>query len=196
MAIKSFYVLLLLVTCLQAVSFAQQKDTVPGRTVKKETCPVDTHGVKLDTDGDGVPDCLDKEKLTQQQCFPVDSFGVGFCPEPACCAEKRHICTISFSCDNYSFPSVSFADKTTALIPTVKVTLDSIAHILNTMPSCPLQISGYYSRARPETKRISEARIKNIISYLTSGSSGIDKSRIVSDIKNGGAIYRIDFKTE
>ncbi len=45
-------------------------------------CPVDSHGVALDTDGDGIPDCRDKEKLTNQNCFPVNSNGVGSCPEP------------------------------------------------------------------------------------------------------------------
>ncbi len=48
-------------------------------------CPVDVHGVSLDTDGDGVPDCKDKELITPTQCQPVDADGVGKCPEPDCC---------------------------------------------------------------------------------------------------------------
>jgi hypothetical protein len=36
---------------------------------KISSVPVDTHGRALDTDGDGVPDYLDKELLTQQKCF-------------------------------------------------------------------------------------------------------------------------------
>jgi OOP family OmpA-OmpF porin len=36
-------------------------------------CPVDSHGVSKDTDGDGVPDCRDKEVLTLLKCFPVNS---------------------------------------------------------------------------------------------------------------------------
>jgi len=55
-----------------------------------EGCPVDTHGVTADTDGDGVPDCKDKEKLTQQKCFPVDADGVGNCPESSCCDSARN----------------------------------------------------------------------------------------------------------
>jgi hypothetical protein len=46
-------------------------------------CPTDSMGrIKdnLDSDGDGVPDCRDKEKFTDMQCFPVDADGVGNCP--------------------------------------------------------------------------------------------------------------------
>lgn len=50
-------------------------------------CPVDSHGVSRDTDGDGVPDCVDKELITPTRCQPVDANGVGKCPEPDCCKE-------------------------------------------------------------------------------------------------------------
>lgn len=32
-----------------------------------------------DTDGDGVPDSIDKELITPADCFPVDAYGVGDC---------------------------------------------------------------------------------------------------------------------
>ncbi len=43
-------------------------------------CRVDAAGKIIDTldsDGDGVPDCRDKEKFTDKRCYPVDSDGVG-----------------------------------------------------------------------------------------------------------------------
>jgi caspase domain-containing protein len=46
-------------------------------------CPTDSAGKSTrnrDSDGDGVPDCRDKEKFTDKQCFPVDEDGVGNCP--------------------------------------------------------------------------------------------------------------------
>jgi hypothetical protein len=47
-------------------------------------CPVDaSSGVikdNTDSDGDGVPDCKDKEKFTAKECFPVNADGVGNCP--------------------------------------------------------------------------------------------------------------------
>src|SRR4051794_13457672 len=54
--------------------FDKEPDTPPG-------CPVDTHGVQLDTDGDCIPDCRDKEKLSRADCFPPDSNGIVSCPE-------------------------------------------------------------------------------------------------------------------
>lgn len=43
-------------------------------------CPVDRHGVSLDTDGDGVPDCKDYELITPTYCQPVNDKGIGTCP--------------------------------------------------------------------------------------------------------------------
>ena len=37
---------------------------------------------RQDTDGDGVPDCRDKELITPTYCQPVDANGVGKCPCP------------------------------------------------------------------------------------------------------------------
>ena len=56
---------------------------------------VDTRGVPLGTDKDGVADHKDKELLNPQSCFPVDSTGVGSCPEPDCCRELRNPLTSS-----------------------------------------------------------------------------------------------------
>src|SRR5688572_32552625 len=52
-------------------------------------CPVDTHGVTLDRDGDGVPDCKDKQLITPTECQPVDADGVGKCPDPECRSEEH-----------------------------------------------------------------------------------------------------------
>ena len=41
----------------------------------KEDCPVDTRGVILDSDGDGIVDCEDKEPYSRPG-FPVDATGV------------------------------------------------------------------------------------------------------------------------
>ena len=54
-----------------------------------EGCPVDTHGVTRDTDGDGVPDCKDKELITPTYCQPVDADGIGKCPCDTTCIGKQ-----------------------------------------------------------------------------------------------------------
>jgi len=46
-------------------------------------CLIDSSGqIKdtLDSDGDGVPDCKDKQKFTDRRCFPVNQDGIGNCP--------------------------------------------------------------------------------------------------------------------
>lgn len=65
---------------------AAKKDTGL-RSLKR--IPVDVRGRALDTDKDGIPDYKDKELLTLQSCFPVDSAGIGLCPDPACCRDAR-----------------------------------------------------------------------------------------------------------
>jgi hypothetical protein len=44
--------------------------------------PVNNTNCRQDTDGDGVPDCRDKELITPTYCQPVDADGVGKCPCP------------------------------------------------------------------------------------------------------------------
>jgi len=60
-------------------------DSINGMPATSVTagCLTDSSGKitsNLDSDGDGVPDCRDKEKFTDMQCFPVDEDGVGNCP--------------------------------------------------------------------------------------------------------------------
>jgi len=60
-------------------------DSITGMPATSVTtgCPADSSGKiigNMDSDGDGVPDCRDKEKFTDKQCFPVDEDGVGNCP--------------------------------------------------------------------------------------------------------------------
>jgi hypothetical protein len=59
-------------------------DSISGMPIHTATgCALDSTGAvidKTDSDGDGVPDCRDKEKFTDKGCFPVDQDGVGSCP--------------------------------------------------------------------------------------------------------------------
>jgi hypothetical protein len=66
------------------ISEAKEGDVKGGlqficESVRNPDCPVDSKGRKKDTDGDGVPDCIDKELITPESCFPVDVNGVGNC---------------------------------------------------------------------------------------------------------------------
>jgi hypothetical protein len=59
-------------------------DSIAGMSIgTSNSCAVDAAGKIIDTtdsDGDGVPDCRDKQKFTDKRCFPVDADGVGNCP--------------------------------------------------------------------------------------------------------------------
>ncbi|MEO7766042.1 MAG: caspase family protein [Ferruginibacter sp.] len=59
-------------------------DSITGISiVSPPGCLVDSSGIiqeTLDSDGDGVPDCKDKEKFTDKACMPVNAEGIGKCP--------------------------------------------------------------------------------------------------------------------
>ncbi len=58
-------------------------DSISGiSTTTPPGCKLDSAGAvmeKQDSDLDGVPDCRDKEKLTDKECMPVNADGVGKC---------------------------------------------------------------------------------------------------------------------
>ena len=63
---------------IDGLKFIIHPDTIPANS------PHDQHLLK-DSDGDGVPDNVDKELITPASCFPVDEDGVGKCAPPDCC---------------------------------------------------------------------------------------------------------------
>jgi len=195
MIFSKCFILIFCGLLLNTFLVAQQKDssiTKTSVTKKKQPCPVDTHGVSLDTDGDGVPDCRDKEILTQQQCFPVDSFGVGKCPEPPCCAEKGEIQGLySSTCTINNLPSLNFRNMSPLLNTNAKLLLDSIALQINANPLCNLKINGYYSVLDKKLKQKNQLRAKMIHDYIVSKGVAID--RLTINIQPGQAINRFDF---
>jgi hypothetical protein len=57
-------------------------DSISGGLSHPPGCKLDRKGKirrPKDSDGDGVPDCKDRQKFTPKECFPVDSNGVGTC---------------------------------------------------------------------------------------------------------------------
>ncbi len=136
-------------------------------------CPVDTHGVTLDTDGDGVPDCKDKQKITPTECQPVNAEGVGKCPDPECCKNPVPptppvaVCP----CD---YPTLIYKGNTTGLSNINRDMLKTVAEKLKANPNCTITINGY-----PEPSKASQAncqkRLETIKIYL------IEKENISAD---------------
>lgn len=135
-------------------------------------CPVDTHGVTLDTDGDGVPDCKDKQKITPTECQPVNADGVGKCPEPECCKDPVVIDQPKpCPCD---YPTLIYKGSTSGLSNDNRNMLAKVAEKLKANPNCSITINGY-----PETSKASQAncqkRLETIKIYL------IEKENISAD---------------
>jgi OOP family OmpA-OmpF porin len=161
-------------------------------------CPVDTHGVTKDTDGDGVPDCRDKEILTQLKCFPVNSDGVGTCPEPACCKEIRDMmanqqvtqpvaqCTIG------SLPSVQFANRSAKLSRTAENVLASAAATIIANPKCNIRVIGYGASSKA-AQQMSWERVNAVIKYLTE-KQGIAESRLLFQYGQDGDANTVDLQ--
>src|SRR5258706_11895123 len=58
-------------------------------TATTEIYTLSLHDALPISDGDGVPDCKDKQLITPTECQPVDADGVGKCPEPDCCKRSE-----------------------------------------------------------------------------------------------------------
>jgi outer membrane protein OmpA-like peptidoglycan-associated protein len=156
-------------------------------------CPVDTHGVSLDTDGDGVPDCRDKEKITPTQCQPVDADGVGKCPTPCpgpeCGWSGPNKCVEALG----SLPSVSFTGNTIALSNDARGLLASVAARLRQNPECNVVVTGYCASSKPQQQR-SYDRVNAIINYLVE-REGISAERFFWNYgQEGGDCNTVDLR--
>ncbi len=158
-------------------------------------CPVDVHGVSLDTDGDGVPDCRDKELITPTECQPVDANGVGKCPEPDCCKNLRDSMTMVPACSLINLPSISFRKNRSTLSSDAKAMLATVASQLKTSASCSIIITGYPAASKA-SQAICNKRNELIKNYLVE-TQGISADRIdVNCEVAGGDINTVDIKTK
>lgn len=146
-------------------------------------CPVDTHGVTKDTDGDGIPDCKDKQLITPTECQPVDTDGVGKCPDPECCKNPPAPVDTKASCPS-DYPSLTFKGNGSSLASDAKAMLATVAAKMKANPNCNIIINGY-----PEASKASQAvcqkRVDAIKVYLVE-REGISADRITTNCEVGG----------
>ena len=158
-------------------------------------CAVDVHGVMLDTDGDGVPDCKDKELVTPTQCQPVDSVGVGKCPDPACCQAITARLDSASACNLGDLPSISFRNNSNSLNSDAKAMLATVGSKMKESAACSITINGY-----PAASKASQARCNNrlqaIKAYLVE-TEGISSDRIDVNCEiGGGDANTVDIKSK
>ena len=153
---------------------------------------VDSRGRALDSDGDGVPDYKDKELLTRQECFPVNTEGVGICPESACCKESREKITElqkaieamqasgtggTGSCSLNNLPSIVFKSDGAKLSRDNMKLLDAVSEQMRNNPNCKLKVLGH-PEANKSSQQKSYDRVDAIIKYLVE-KQGISENRFI-----------------
>ena len=157
-------------------------------------CPVDSHGVTKDTDGDGVPDCKDKELITPTYCQPVDADGVGKCPCPEDC--KGAIVTPEKTCAEKlgSLPSVAFKSGTNKLDDDAKAVLTVVAAKLRNNPDCRVVVIGYCSSSKKE-QQLSWDHVNAVINHLVE-KEGISADRFIFNYgQDGGDCNTVDLRS-
>ena len=159
-----------------------------------EGCPVDSHGVTRDTDGDGVPDCKDKELITPTYCQPVDADGIGKCPVP--CPDSScgygpapKDCATSLG----ALPSVMFAKNSVKLSDDAKRLLAVVADRMRNSPGCNVVVTGYCAGNKVEQQR-SWDRVNAIINYLVE-KEGVNGDRFIFKYgEEGGDCDTVDIR--
>jgi outer membrane protein OmpA-like peptidoglycan-associated protein len=159
-------------------------------------CPVDTHGVSRDTDGDGVPDCRDKELVTPTICQPVDADGVGKCPCPdSTCFEPYMNRRGTNDCANTlgALPSVTFKGNSVSVSADATSMLSSIASRMRNNPECKVVVIGYCASNKQQQQR-SWDRVNAVINYLIE-KEGISGDRFIFNYgQEGGDCSTVDLR--
>jgi outer membrane protein OmpA-like peptidoglycan-associated protein len=155
-------------------------------------CPVDSHGVTRDTDGDGVPDCKDKELITPTYCQPVNAEGIGKCPCPDGCAGTA---PAPPTCSQLlgALPSVMFAKNSAKLSDDAKRLLAVAADRMRNAPGCKVVVIGYCASNKIEQQR-SWDRVNAIITYLIE-KEGVSGDRLIFKYaEEGGDCNTVDIR--
>ncbi len=151
----------------------QEKDSPAG-------CPVDTRGILLDSDGDGVPDCKDQEPFSPPG-YTYSSDGVANVPAPITESDVRRIVNERpLPKTDWFLPMVHFDLDKYYIKPEFYGQLASVAQVLKAHPDMKLVVTGYSdNRGKPEYNAVlAYNRAEAVVNALT-GRMGIARDRLI-----------------
>ncbi len=164
-------------------------------------CPVDTRGVTLDSDGDGIVDCKDKEPYSPP--CPTDEFGVANCPKD-CCIEEDDVrrlineetptiikntpvssrpggttTVVRSGCGEWFLPMIHFDLNKSNIKPEYFSHLHHVAYVMKKCPELCITVQGHTDQRSNNdyNTKLSYKRAQEAIDYLVA-NYGVDRTRL------------------
>jgi outer membrane protein OmpA-like peptidoglycan-associated protein/opacity protein-like surface antigen len=141
-------------------------------------CPVDTRGVSLDSDGDGVKDCDDKEPYTAPG-YPVDPNGV------ATKLLTNIDCSVCGNKAEWFLPMVNFNSDSYCIKPEFQAQLKQVANVMTKNSKLCVAVEGYTDDnkgSKTGNDALAYNRAKAVSDYLIN-NYGVSADRLKIKIK-------------